>query len=57
MISSSVNFDRFMVRSSSWAGLWHQMEEFSGVRAKESTIVGAALARRTLQHPTHDFIR
>ncbi len=33
MICSSVNFDRFMVRSSQWAGLQHQMEELSGVRA------------------------
>ena len=31
MICSSVNFDLFMFRSSSWAG--PQMEELSGVRA------------------------
>lgn len=33
MICSSANFDLFMVRSSHWAGLWHQMEELSGARA------------------------
>jgi hypothetical protein len=33
MICSSVNFDLFIVRSSSWAGLQYQMEELSGVRA------------------------
>ncbi len=43
MICSSVNFDRFMVRSSQWAGLQHQMEELSGVRApqpQERPVVG-----------------
>ena len=33
MICSSVNFDRFMVRSSRWAGLYHQMEGKPGVTA------------------------
>jgi hypothetical protein len=36
MICSSVNFDRFMVRSSRWAGLYNQMEgkpEVTGVIA------------------------
>lgn len=33
MICSSVNSDLFMVRSSSWAGFYHHMEELSGVSA------------------------
>lgn len=39
MICSSVNFDRFMVRSSPWAGLKYQMEELSGVRASAARLV------------------
>jgi len=39
MTCSSLNFDRFIVRSSCSAGPWHQMAEIPGVRARRAAVV------------------
>jgi hypothetical protein len=57
MICSSVNFDRFMVRSSHWAGLYHQMEGKPGVTADSDLAEAVMLQFAAMGYaclPVHD---